>query len=140
MEIQFQFYTNTTIQKAIESIFFDTRSGLDNVIYGLDWSEVETDDRLLHQLERALDVDLSFLDYWNEAVHGQYLEIDTFLKSLKELGSVLMANPNYYQQIDYPYVPNDFLPQVFLEAIEALIKYFEDYRRKGATLLKIKTL
>ncbi|MEM1120919.1 MAG: hypothetical protein AAGJ18_10760 [Bacteroidota bacterium] len=139
MEIQFRFYRTTIDQQELPSSFFDIRGGLDKVMIGLDWSEVGTKERLLHQLEKVLGANLSFLDYWHEEVHEQYLEIDIFLKSLKELVTILMDNQDYHQQIDYPYLPNDFLSQGLLEAIQALINYFDIYRKQGATVFKMET-
>ena len=121
MEIQFKFYQDKEGSKEIKAFFFDTRGGLDNVICGLDWSEIETEERLLHQLEKVLNLDLSFLDHWHEKVHKQYLEIELFITQLRELKKVLTTNKNYYRHINYPYVPKEFLEKDFSKAISSLI-------------------
>ena len=102
--------------------------------------EIDQPQRLLHQIEKVLDFELSFLDYWNDKVYDQLLPIPQYIQFLEQLAQKLINQPRYYQLIDYPYISKTFLEKEFLLAVQSLIDFFEHYQQEGALVFKMKAI
>lgn len=108
-EIQFVFDKSEPKERLLElkhKYDFDNRDGLNLIMTGKDMYEilVEDDERLIRQLEKKLNIDLSILDYWNYAnvdENKDYIKLDLLLSKLIELKSKIENNPNFYKEITY---------------------------------------
>ena len=104
MEIRFIFDKKEVISELVElksKYNFDDRNGLNYIIVGEHWSEIEDEHRLIYQIERILNIDLSLLDYWNPKVFENELKIDDVQKVLENLKNKIEQNPNFYEKINY---------------------------------------
>lgn len=140
MEIDFIFYKKSDENAPFFSKWFDTRGGLNIIMRGFDHMEVDEPHRLLYQMEKALDFELSLLDYWNDKVHNQFLSIPPYIEFLEQFLQKLTNHPTYYQQIEYKYIPNNFLETELLLTIQSLIDFFKHYQEEGSIIFKMKAV
>jgi len=119
---------------------FDDRNGLNWVMIGEHWSEIEDENRLIHQIERNLDIDLYLLDYWNERVYENELNIQDITKTLKILKVKVEENPDFYKSIHYGFnIEERYLKNTFLNDINFLIERLEMNLDYGSTKIKYDT-
>lgn len=121
MEIRFIFDKKEVFSELVKlksKYNFDDRNGLNYIMIGEHWSEIEEENRLIHQIERILNIELTLLDYWNPKVFENELEIEDVKKVLENLKKQIEQNPNFNEKINYGfnlkerYFKNQFLSDV----------------------------
>lgn len=116
---------------------FDDRDGLSLIMLGLDAYEVGDDNRLIHQLERQLDIDLALLDYWNIETYDQYMPIDPIKNVLEITKKQIARQPQFYENIQYDFnTTKQYLQRQFLNDINFLIERMERNQLNGAQKVK----
>lgn len=116
---------------------FDNRDGLSLLMIGLDAYEVGDDNRLIHQLERQLDIDLALLDYWNIETYDQYMPIDPIKNVLEITKKQIARQPQFYENIQYDFnTTKQYLQRQFLNDINFLIERMERNQLNGAQKVK----
>lgn len=116
---------------------FDDRDGLSLIMLGLDAYEVGDDNRLIHQLERQLDIDLALLDYWNIETYDQYMPIDPIKNVLEITKKQIARQPQFYENIQYDFnTTKQYLQRQFLNDIHFLIERMERNQLNGAQKVK----
>ena len=119
---------------------FDDRNGLNFVMLGEHWSEIEDENRLIHQIERSLNINLSLIDYWNPKVCDNELEIGDIQKVLEDLKKRIEENSTFYENISYGFnLKERYLKNQFLSDINFLIERIEMNMNNGAKRLKYET-
>lgn len=143
MEIRLIFDKKEPLDKFFElknKYNFDDRNGLNYVMVGVSWSEIEDENRLIHQIERNLNLNLSLLDYWNDEVYDNELEIEQVLSTLKNLKTKLEENQNFYKKIKYGFdIEKRYLKNEFSNDVNFLIDRLEMNKNNGAKKLKYDT-
>lgn len=143
MEIRFIFDIKEPLDdlKELKAKYnFDNRNGLDFVMIGEHWSEIEEENRLLHQIERILNINLSLLDYWNPEVYDNELEINDLQKVLEDLKKQIEKNPAFFENINYGFNLNErYLKSQFLSDINFLIERIYMNKTIGAKRIKYET-
>ncbi|KFF03135.1 hypothetical protein [Chryseobacterium luteum] len=121
LEISFVFDKKEPLQQYLELMeqyHFDGRDGLNLVMSGDDG--LEGDDRLLWQIETALDMDLKVLDFWN--FYEEYIDLKFLKSNLAQLRNTLRSQPDFYKKIAYGHdVEEGYLKERFAEDIHFLI-------------------
>lgn len=116
---------------------FDDIDGLSLIMLGLDAYEVGDDNRLIHQLERQLGIDLALLDYWNIETHDQYIPIDAIKNVLEITKKQIARQPQFYENIQYDFnTTKQYLQRQFLNDINFLIERMERNQLNGAQKVK----
>jgi len=140
MEIQFIYDKSEPLDIFIDlraKYGFDDRDGLSLIMLGLDAYEVGDDNRLIHQLERQLDIDLALLDYWNIETHDKYIPIDAIKNVLEIAKNRIAQQPQFYENIQYDFnTTKQYLQQQFLNDINFLIERMERNQLNGAQKVK----
>ncbi|MEP6932110.1 MAG: hypothetical protein ABI850_18955 [Flavobacterium sp.] len=143
MEIHFVFDKKepfNTVSELKSKFEFDGRNGLNYIMFGEHWSEIEDQNRLIHQIESVLNVNLSLLDYWNDDVYDKELEIQDVQKVIENLKNQIESNPNFYQNISYGFnIVESYFKKQFLNDINYLIQRFEINIDNGAKKIKYET-
>ncbi|GAA5090541.1 hypothetical protein GCM10023210_16750 [Chryseobacterium ginsengisoli] len=115
---------------------FDHRNGLNTVITGEDAIDVLDDEiRLLRQIEKVLQLDLTLLDFWKE--YDKFIEIKSLRLKLLELEAELVKNPEFYQKIYGIHdIIKKYLKNNFLQDIRFLIERLNLNIENGASKVK----
>lgn len=140
MEIRFIFDEKEACNELVQlkaKYNFDDRNGLNNIMIGEHWSEIEEDNRLIHQIEIILNIELSLLDYWNPKVFDSELEIDEVKKVLIDLKSQIQQKPTFYEEINCGFDLRElYFKSQFLRDIDFLIERIEISKINGAQKIK----
>ena len=140
MEIQFSFDKEEPLDTYIDLIDkynFDNRNGLSLIMLGVDAYEAGNNNRLIHQIEYQLDINLALLDYWNNETHGKYIEIDKVKNTLKIIKNQIIQQPLFYENIQYDFnIIGQYLKHQFLNDINFLIDRMEMNQYNGAEKVK----
>ena len=140
MEIHFVFDKEEPVDTFINLIkkySFDSRDGLNVIMLGLDAYEVGDDNRLIHQLERQLDIDLALLDYWNIETHDKYIPIHVIKNVLEITKNRITQQPQFYENIQYDFnTTKQYLQRQFLNDINFLIERLRMNQHNGAQKVK----
>ena len=143
MEIRFIFDKKEAISELVElksKYNFDDRNGLNYIIVGEHWSEIEDKHRLIYQIERLLNIDLSLLDYWNPKVFENELKIDDVQKVLENLKNKIEQNPNFYEKINYGFnLKENYFRSQFLSDVSFLIERMNLNKTNGAQKVSYET-
>lgn len=143
MEIRFVFDKQLSfniISELKAKYNFDTRNGLNFIMIGEHWSEIEDENRLIRQIEKLLHVNLNFMDYWNPEFYDKEIEIDELILTLKNLRIQTEKFPDFYENISYGFdlVNRYFKPQFFNDVL-FLIEFFQLTKDNGALTVKYET-
>lgn len=143
MEIRFIFDKEEVFNELVElksKYNFDDRNGLNYIMIGEHWSEIEEENRLIHQIERILNIELSLLDYWNPKVIENELEIEDVKKVLENLKKQIEQNPSFYEKINYGFnLKERYFKNQFLNDVDFLIERINLNRMNGAKTLRYET-
>lgn len=141
LEIYLIFDIQEPLDKYLElkdHYLFDHRNGLNLIMTGDDYVDAGDEERLLRQVEKVLEVDLTLLDFWyyTEEYEG-FISIESLYIKLIELENVLLKNPEFYQKICWGHdIENEYLKDVFLKDIRFLIARLQLNLENGASLVK----
>lgn len=120
---------------------FDQRDGLNLLMTGIDVYEAMEDVRILRQVEKALNFDLSVIDYWESELNNDFVPIEKLSSFLVAFEKAIILHPDFHKQIEYhtfdeviAYLKNDLLGN-----IQSLIKRCEIYLANGAASVKLET-
>lgn len=131
LEISFVFDKDEPLQQYLtlrDQYHFDGRNGLNLVMTG---EGTEDDDRLLRQIERALQIDLNVLDFWS--FYEEYIELETLKSVLFQLQSKLKVQPGFYKKIAYGLdIEEAYLKENFAKDINFLIERLDMNIMNGA--------
>lgn len=140
MEIRFIFDEKEAYNELVQlkaKYDFDDRNGLSNVMIGEHWSEIEEDNRLIHQIESILNIELSLLDYWSLKVFDSELEIDDVQEVLIDLKSQIQQKPTFYHEINCRFDLKElYFKSQFIRDINFLIERIEISKINGAQKIK----
>ncbi|MGH1516271.1 hypothetical protein [Chryseobacterium sp. JK1] len=117
---------------------FDHRNGLNLIMTGDDYVDAGDEERLLRQIEKVLDVDLTLLDFWyyTEEYEG-FISIDSLYVKLVELENALSKNPEFYKKICWGHdIEEEYLKDTFLRDVRFLIERLMLNLQNGASLVK----
>ena len=141
LEIYLIFDIQEPLDKYLElkdHYLFDHRNGLNLIMTGDDYVDAGDEERLLRQVEKVLEVDLTLLDFWyyTEEYEG-FISIESLYIKLIELENALLKNPEFYQKICWGHdIENEYLKDVFLKDIRFLIDRLQLNLENGASLVK----
>ena len=143
MEIRFIFDKKELYSELVElksKYNFDDRNGLNYIMIGEHWSEIEEENRLIHQIERILNIELTLLDYWNPTVFENELEIEDIQKVLQNLKKQIEQNPNFYEKINYGFnLKERYFKNQFLSDVAFLIERMKINKANGAQKVSYET-
>ncbi|MDY0089550.1 MAG: hypothetical protein RBR78_04205 [Flavobacteriaceae bacterium] len=142
LELKFIFDKIEPIEKYLElreKYNFDARNGLNLIMTGEHWSEIEDEGRLMTMLEKKLNIDLSILDYWNEDDNGNFVDLDLLLPKLVEFKNCIQNNPDFYKEILYN-IEDYYLKEQLKRDIEFLIERVNFNIQNGAKKVRFETL
>jgi hypothetical protein len=114
---------------------FDSRDGFQRLLFGLDGYE---DCELLQQIAKVLNFDLSFIKFpegraFAGGLKNEAASIAEFISFLSGFLAKLEQQPDYYQQIEYPYINMQYFSQRKLNKdLLALIEFFKHHQAMGA--------
>lgn len=128
--------------KSISDYDFDSRDGLSLIMTGRDSTEVlDENERLLKLIEKQLNLDLSLLDYWNNDVYEQDINLNNLLDMLVKLKLKIIENPEFYKKIAYGFdIEERYLKSTFISDIEFLIERINCNISNGATTIKYESV
>lgn len=116
---------------------FDPRDGLNLVMTGIDYIEIEDEKRLLNLIEKQLKIDLSLLDYWK---HKDEIDIHLLTNTLMELKSKMEANPEFYKNISYGFdIEEGYLRSRLLKDVDYMLQRLTINIENGAKKVKFET-
>lgn len=139
IDIYLHFDKTEPIEKieAIKFHGFDARDGLNLLMTGIDYIEVENEKRLLNIIEKQLNIDLSLLDFWK---HEEGIDIYLLKGTLMELKSKIEANPKFYKDIHYGFdIEEIYLKSKFLRDINYMLDRLNINIENGAEKVKFET-
>lgn len=140
MEILFSFDKEEPLNTYIDlrdKYGFDDRDGLSLIMLGIDAYEVGDKNRLIHQIECQLNIDLALLDYWNNETYSKYIEIDKVKNTLRIVRNQIIRQPLFYENIHYDSnIASQYLKHHFLNDINFLIDRMEMNQYNGAEKVK----
>ncbi|PJJ66245.1 hypothetical protein [Chryseobacterium geocarposphaerae] len=115
---------------------FDGRSGLNLVMSGEGDVDAGDDEmRLLRQIEKVLQIDLTLLDFWEK--YDEFIEIRSLRLKLLELEDLLVNNPEFYHKICWGHdIERGYLKEIFLQDVRFLIERLNLNLKNGACLVK----
>ncbi|OCA76883.1 hypothetical protein BBH99_11875 [Chryseobacterium contaminans] len=139
LEIYLIFDIEEPFEKYLElkdRYLFDHRSGLNLIMTGE--GDAGDEDRLLRQVEKVLNIDLTLLDFWDYAdEHEGYINIKPLYMKLIELQNALVENPEYYRKICWGHdIEDKYLKDNFLKDVRFLIERLNLNLENGASLVK----
>ena len=143
MEIRFIFDKKEVFSELVKlksKYNFDDRNGLNYIMIGEHWSEIEEENRLIHQIERILNIELTLLDYWNPKVFENELEIEDVKKVLENLKKQIEQNPNFNEKINYGFnLKERYFKNQFLSDVVFLIERMNINKTNGAKKVSYET-
>lgn len=139
LEIYLIFDVEEPFEKYMElkdRYLFDHRNGLNLMMTGE--GDAGDKDRLLRQVEKVLNIDLTLLDFWDYADEYEvYISIKPLYMRLIELEDVLVKNSEFYKKICWGHdIENGYLKDNFLQDVRFLIERLNLNLKNGATLVK----
>lgn len=139
LEIYLIFDVEEPFEKYMElkdRYLFDHRNGLNLMMTGE--GDAGDEDRLLRQVEKVLNIDLTLLDFWDYADEYEgYISIKPLYMKLIELEDVLVKNSDFYKKICWGHdIENGYLKNNFLQDVQFLIERLNLNLKNGATLVK----
>lgn len=115
---------------------FDHRDGLNLVMTGADAVDAADDEmRLLRQIEKVLEIDISILDFWEK--YEEFIEIEPLRSNLIELEIALTKKPEFYQKICWGNdIESRYLKSKFIKDVRFLIERLDLNILNGASSVK----
>lgn len=146
MEVAFYFrplnnaYDDAKVIELRKEYDFNSKNGLDEIIFALDMDEVEEYSRFMFKIERSLKFDLSKLDFWNDAHYEKYQNLPDFVAFLKALEKMILEAPDFWEYVIHWDTRIDYLKNQFLSDIRYLIQLCELHASQfGSTEIMIES-
>ncbi|MEN5308467.1 hypothetical protein ABE425_13210 [Chryseobacterium cucumeris] len=141
LEIYLIFDVKEPFEKYLElrdRYHFDHRNGLNLIMTGDGDVDAGDEDRLLRQVERVLNVDLTLLDFWDytEEYEG-FTSIEPLRVKLIELEHALAENPEFYKRISWGHdIEEEYLKDNFIKDVRFFIERLNLNLENGASLVR----
>ncbi len=116
--------------------FFEPRNGLNLIMTGN--GDAGDENRLLRQVEKVLNVDLKWLDFWDytEDYEG-FISVQHLYAKLIDLENALVKNPEFFQKVSWGHgIEKGYLKDNFLKDIRFLIERLHLNMGNGASFVK----
>lgn len=145
MEIEINFrpvnneFDYLKVDDLVKEFNYDSRKGLNTIVFGIHYTEIEEPYRLLHQIEKALDFNLSKLDYWNSEVDADFTDLSEFKEFLENLKTKLTQNADFYNNIQCREFEDNYLKNGFLNDVEFLIELCKLYLKFSAKEIQLES-
>lgn len=139
LEIYLIFDVKEPFEKYLElrdRYHFDHRNGLNLMMTG-DGDPGDAD-RLLRQVEKVLNINLTLLDFWDytEEYEG-FTTIEPLRMKLIELEHALAKNPEFYKKISWGHdIEEGYLKENFIKDVRFLIERLNLNLENGASHVK----
>ena len=145
MEIEINFrpinnkFDYSKVAELVKEFDFDSRNGLNTIVFGVHYTEIGEPNRQLHQIEKALGFNLSKLDHWNGENDADFIDLSEFIEFLENLKVILSEKNDYYKNIKCRESEKKHLANGFLNDIKYLIKLCQLYLNFDANEIQFES-